>query len=379
MPEPNDDRAGARRFRPPAGLLGMLGLALAFELAVAARDRHSTDAAMCWRETARAAVAHAPGCDALLFGDSLVKFGVLPRVVAARGGPRAYNLALHAGPIPASYFLLRRALDAGARPRAVVLDAMTHGLAADPRDPALARGWAELATARDALDLAASLRDPGFLGRVLLARAVPSVRARHELRAAVLGRLGGRTWSPSRWFRILRRNWEVNRGAQPHVAAAGPVAVDPGHGGLFPRAWRPDPVNVEYLRRFARLAASRGITAYVLIPPLHPEVQARRAARHLDAAYDAFLRAEAARLPNLVVLDARRARYDESVFRDAVHLDRDGASALSDGLARALAGPADGPRWRPLPDFRRAPAPDLIEDLEQSRLAARRGGGARRR
>jgi hypothetical protein len=356
----------------------MLGLVLAFELAVAARDRHATDAAMSWRETARAAAARAPGSDALLFGDSLVKFGLLPRVVAASGGPRSYNLALHAGPIPASYFLLRRALDAGARPRAVVLDAMTHQLAAIPTDPALARGWAELLSVRDLADLSWSLRDAAFLGRTLVAKLVPSARARHELRSGARDRLAGRGGSLSHWFRVLRRNWEANRGAQPHAPAAGPVVVDPGHGGIFPRDWRPLAVNVDYLRRFARLAAARGIAVYVLIPPLHPAAQSRRAAMGLDAAYDAFLRDELARLPGVVVLDARRTPYDETVFRDAVHLDRHGASTLSGALATALAAPGDAARWRDLPAFRRASAPDLVEDLEQSRLASRRGGARRR-
>jgi len=63
-------------------------------------------------------VAH----DVLCFGDSQMKFGIAPHVVAARTGRPAYNLAIVGGQPPASYFLLRRALEAGARPSAVLFD-----------------------------------------------------------------------------------------------------------------------------------------------------------------------------------------------------------------------------------------------------------------
>lgn len=376
MPDVTPIRRCGSFKRLPAGLLGALALIVLFELTVASRDRHATDAALCWRETARAARDDAPGCDLLLFGDSLVKFGVLPRVLEAGGAPRAYNLALHAGPIPASYFLLRRALDAGARPRAVVLDAMTHQLSADPNDPTLARGWTEMASPRDLADLAWSLRDPDFFTRGLLGQMVPAIQARHELRAGFLARLEGRSWSLSHWFRILRRNWDINRGAQPHVPATAPVFVDPNHGGLFPDQWQPTPLNVAYFRRFCRLAADHGATVYWLIPPLHPDAQARRAARHLDDAYNAFVRAELERNPNLIVLDARpnSNAYGERVFRDAVHLDRHGALALSHSLARALtSADDDATRWRRLPAVSGGLAPELVEDMEQSRVAARSG------
>lgn len=360
--------------RLPVGLLGALTLVVLFELTVASRDRHATDAAICWRETARDAVRAAPGRDLLLFGDSLVKFGVLPRVLEATDAPRGYNLALHAGPIPASYFLLRRAFEAGARPRAVVLDAMPHQLATDPNDPTLARGWAELASLRDLVDLSWSLRDLDFFSRGLIGRILPSARARFELRANFLARLEGRDWSLSRWFRILRRNWDANWGAQPHVPRTAPVVVDPNHGGLFPDRWRPTPLNIAYLRRFCRLAADHGATVYWLIPPLHPEVQARRALLRLDDAYGEFVRNEIRNLPNVVVLDGRRGAYDESVFRDAVHLDRRGALVLSRSLAVALASSGENPeRWRELPVVSVALAPELLEDMEESRLAVRSG------
>ncbi len=369
---PRPPRSSWRRL--PAGLLGALALVVLFEATVASRDRHATDAALCWRETARAAESKATGCDLLLFGDSLVKFGVLPRVLEASGGSRAYNLALHAGPIPASYFLLRRALDAGARPRAVVLDAMSHQLTADPNDPTLARGWAELASPRDLADLAWSLGDLNFFSRGLLGQLLPSVRARHELRANFLARLEGRSWSLSHWFRVLRRNWIANQGAQPHVPRTSPVVVDPNHGGLFPDHWRPTPLNVTYLRRFCRLAAEHGATVYWLIPPLHPDVQIRRARLHLDDAYNTFVRDEIQRLPHVMILDARRASYDEGVFRDAVHLDRRGAQALSQSVAVALGAPnGNAARWRELPLVSGEWPPALVEDMEQTRVAARSG------
>src|SRR5690242_12777653 len=114
---------GARRHPWPVGMLGMLALVLAAESYVA---RHDLDFATLWsanwRHGAAAARREGPKSAVLAFGDSLVKDGVAAPVIEARLGRRAYNLAVFNGQAPASYFLLRRALDAGARPAAVLID-----------------------------------------------------------------------------------------------------------------------------------------------------------------------------------------------------------------------------------------------------------------
>ena len=67
-------------------------------------------------------VATAAGRPVVGFGDSLVKNSLLPSVLDARSGMKAWNLAVPSGQAPLHYFLFRRLLRAPARPLAVVID-----------------------------------------------------------------------------------------------------------------------------------------------------------------------------------------------------------------------------------------------------------------
>ncbi len=89
--------------------------------------------ASCWALAARDATTHAPGRDVLLIGDSLVKHGLAPALLDQTAGSNSYNLAIAAGPAPATEALLRHALAAGVRPRAVVFDLKAGLLAGGPR------------------------------------------------------------------------------------------------------------------------------------------------------------------------------------------------------------------------------------------------------
>ena len=177
----------------PRGFIGMLTLMALVELYVGCHSlRYTTDHALCWKEFARAAGCEVSGCEVLCFGDSLVKLGVLPQVVEACSGRLAYNLALLNGPPSASYFLLRRALDSGARPKVVVVDFMPGQVARDPRQEEFRRAWPDLVSARECLDLAWSTRDAAFLGRLAVAKLLPLVKSDREIRAEILSALGAR-------------------------------------------------------------------------------------------------------------------------------------------------------------------------------------------
>ncbi len=77
-----------------------------------------------WRRAGPAAKGRAAtGAEVLCFGDSQVKTGIAAVALEARLDRPVYNLGMMAATPAGSYFVFKRALDAGARPRAIVLDA----------------------------------------------------------------------------------------------------------------------------------------------------------------------------------------------------------------------------------------------------------------
>ena len=150
------------RPRVPAGMLGMIALMVLVELGLGRTHRFDSDLSESWRIKASAARREALRSDVLCFGDSLVEFGLVPQVFEERLGGKAYNLALHAGAPSASYFLLKHALEGGARPKAVVVDFMPHQVTLNPGHEMIRRrAWPELATLGDAVDLWRTNRDGG--------------------------------------------------------------------------------------------------------------------------------------------------------------------------------------------------------------------------
>jgi hypothetical protein len=107
----------------PWGLLGMLALVATIERSWFHRNlAFANGLGHGWSETARRLKESARGREVLCFGDSMVKYGLIPNVLREQTGRRAYNYALVGGTAPATYFLFRRALDAGARPATVIVD-----------------------------------------------------------------------------------------------------------------------------------------------------------------------------------------------------------------------------------------------------------------
>ena len=240
---PGNGRIGRLRGRWPAGLVGMLALVAAVEAGVVRLGREiGTLTSADWRRDRQAAASEAAaGAEVLCFGDSLVKTGVTPAALEARLDRPVYNLAALGSPVPASYFLLRRALDAGARPRAIVLDANEPQLWGSPYRNFVA-AWAELVNPIEALQLARDDGDLGFFS-LYLTNLLPSVRFRLDLRKAVVGGVAGRPREPSiPWDPVVVRHYRRNRGAilfQPTHAMDGP---DPYPNGLLP----PDDAELYY-------------------------------------------------------------------------------------------------------------------------------------
>jgi hypothetical protein len=305
-----------------------------------------------WRMAALDAEAKAPGCDVLCFGDSLVKYGVLPREIEARTGLKAYNLATSGGTTASAYFLLKRALHSGAKPRAVVVDFAALMPVTDAPQGLL--NYPELATPGDCLELAEVVGDPSFFGASMVAKALPSARFRHEIRGAVLASLAGRSTSERASVDSHRRIWARERGAQPTVPGRAYHPREPELiEALSPEGWTCPPADLAFIERFLSLAGSRGIAVRWLLPPMAPGVRDRRLARGADEAYGRFARSLAARHPGVMVLDARASGYDDSVHIDHLHLDERGALALSDDVAATLipSSPRSPASWVDLPLF----------------------------
>ena len=341
------------RAEVPRGFLGMLALVVAFELAIGGRHMDFTTVwADDWRRTGEAATRQARGRDVLYFGDSLVKYGVLPKVIEARAGLKGYNLATNAGTLPSSYFLLRKTLAAGIRPRLIVADFAALML---PDAPMMSvRMYPEFATPRDILDLAWAARDPGFAAATLLGKLLPSYKCRFEIRASVLAALEGRRASPWPAQAVIWQTWKAQDGAQPMPSPPWKAPAPPDLiAGLTPATWSCDALNRDYLERFLALADALAIPVVWLMPPLGPEVQAARTLKGTDAAYARFAREVMARHPTLAVLDARDAGYDANVHFDPIHLDARGASVLSADVAAALLERQEGraDRWVALPPY----------------------------
>lgn len=305
-----------------------------------------------WRIAALDAQAKARGCDVLCFGDSLVKYGVLPKEIEARTGLKAYNLATSGGTTASAYFLLRRALDSGARPRAVVVDFAALLPITDAPQGLL--NYPELATPRDCLELAEVVGNPGFFGAAMVAKALPSAQFRHEIRGAVRASLAGRSTTERASVDSHRRIWARERGAQPTVPGRAYHPREPELiEALSPEGWTCPPADLAFIERFLGLAGSREIAVRWLLPPMAPGVRDRRLARGADQAYGRFARSVAARHPGVVVLDARASGYDDSVHIDHLHLDERGALALSDDIAATLtpSSPRSSALWVDLPLF----------------------------
>ncbi|MGE3822041.1 MAG: hypothetical protein AB7I30_21720 [Isosphaeraceae bacterium] len=375
------DRLVNRRW--PGGLLGALALCLVVEIGVGrlADDRFTTVGAAAWSHastSARRATSRG-NLGIVGFGDSLVKHGVLPAVLERRLGRPSINLAMPWGQAPAHDVLLRRILRDGGRPDALLVDGEMLG-----DDPAeRIRVWPELLNVFECAELALTAGDSRLLGMLTLGGLSPSFRVRADLRAGALAFLTGRTLPDAQEVLVHRRNWRRNLGAEPLPMVHSSIGPDP-RGAVSSERWSCHPVNAVYVERFLERSKARAIPVFWLLPPYHPGVQRLRERNGRDAAYEAFVRALAARHPHVVVVDARRAGYPARAMADLTHLNREGAlvfsAALADVIAARLAetGPGASPRWVDLPSWGEHVPTEVgdavaVEDLRESaRAFARR-------
>jgi hypothetical protein len=328
----------------PWGLLGMLALAGAIETQVAgSADRLAGYEGLAVRFALDAARREAPRCDVLSLGDSVVKFGFDPAEIEARTGLKAYNLAVPGTPPPLTYALFRRALDAGAKPKVLVIGQMSLG--GDPW--ANVSQFGEFVGIGEAWSLAWSCRDCSLFGAMITSRLIPSLRYRYQIRAGLRG-------DPVPDANNFLDTWNAGHGAElrpPRDASQSSTEQD-RDANRFSQPWQVHGIYEQYFEKLVKLALSRGIAVYWLIPPMLPEVQTRRDALGLDDRHTGNLRTIHSWLPGVVVLDARHSGYPATDFFDPIHLNARGAARLSAEIAGVIARrrtEQGGPLWVNLP------------------------------
>ena len=369
--------SAALRARRSGGFALMIALVIVVESFVVGRDLDFVHPWFWdWRLTGQAARKEVKDCEILCIGDSLVKFGVPPRVLEARLGRRAYNLAIGVGMPPSSYFILRRALESGTRPSAIIIDFKPHLLTYDLTS--CARHWPEFLTARECLELSIAAGDAHFLAATMVARSLPSVRARFEIRANIEAAWRGVSVSPRDAVTAVWRNWRVNRVRQ--IMPRNPDAASQAFTWtvhLFPSDWKCREINRIFIDKIFSLAEQNGVKVFWLLPPVSPATQETSEKIGLDARFESFVRVVRERHPNVIVVDGRHAGYGQDLHVDPIHLDRAGASALASDLAGIIDRFEKEPTpsqhaWIALPRFQASTVePDSLEDLEQSRIVLR--------
>jgi hypothetical protein len=365
----------------PWGFVGTVVVVALIECLIGRNWLTFTDpVSLSWRYSAEGVKNDAPGCELLCLGDSLIKHGLLPSVLEKETGRRTVNLSAAREPTLFTYFLLRRALEAGARPRAIIINAKPAVLLAGPEFNS--RYWEEVLTPRECVEFSLLTRNGPFMLATITGRLLPSLRSRLEIRSQLIAAAHGETDPIPAMNRVLLRNWTVNRGANVVSVHAKPAADDTEaeiEHRLHPRLFFVDPTNAAGMERLLQLAAAHQIPVLWLLTPLAPDLQERRDQSGAEAGYETFVRSYLIRYWRiLTVLDARRGDYPATVFTDLTHLNRQGALALSHAVARTIRPLLDRPpsdsgiRWLVVerPSFDRPLEADaLVEDLDQSRRA----------
>jgi len=356
----------------PWGFLSMISLVVAIEANVSRRWRELSDpTSLSWQYADRAARYDAAGRDVLFLGDSLIKHGLVPSVFERESGLRGVNLSAARAPALFSYFVLRRALESGARPSAIVIDTK----------PAVLMGgvdynahyWPAALTPRECLELGwlAGKRPMGLAA--MAARLIPSFQSRLEIRSGIAATLEGKTDPIREINRLLWRNWTVNDGTNVAMMDSpyrGELEEDIREK-LHPDRWHVDEANARGLERLLELAAHHRIRVFWLLPPISPGLQEWRERSGSETKYEQFVRSHLGRFPGVVrVLDGRRIIREASLYVDATHLSGRGAIALSRAVGAAVKAAWEGREgdrgWIDLEEP--APAADPpLEDVERSK------------
>ncbi len=364
------------RGRWPVGLLGMLALIVGVESFLMAHDGDFTTlVASNWRLEGAAPAKFAARNEILCYGDSMVKFGIQPKILGEKLGKKTYNFALYCGSAASSYYMLKRSFDSGAKPAAVIVDFQPELIMGNSMN-ILSRVYPELLSFGELAEMCWKAKDPNHFGEFVVCKILPSARKRFEIRESFNAATQGQSVSVKEKLLASERNWRVNRGAEvlsKYPYFDGQVPTTGAYPAMFWTPWFVEPLNEQYVEKFLKLARSRNVPVFWTLQPNAPAVDAQREQIGYNAQYEAYVRKCQARFDNLVVIDGRHVNYPKELFTDPVHLDKDGATACTLGVAEVmkarLIDHQDGPRWVALPDHRNEPRSIPLEDAMESSLA----------
>jgi hypothetical protein len=349
----------------PWGLVGCLILMILCEAVIERRGFDwMTPDQWVFRMTGKRLTAHARDRDFLVFGDSLAKLSLAPKLVEDVSGLSGYNFALSGSQAANSYFLLNRVIKSGAKPRIILIDFFPpllrlphwHVIENDPF----------LLSTCEAIDYAWHVGDATFLSSLLARQALPSIRQRQSIRSAIVGRLDhsiAGTWA--HFTHHLLHNITANNGAQIHVCEPLTHNLDLYDHSHFPH-WQIQPVQEVYVDRFFTLARQHGIRVGLLLPPFCQGALERIARTGFEDRWMSWIRGKLNRHTNLFVIDGLQSEYEESAFFEPTHVGRDGATFFSKEVGKLLMGidrPETTSRWHRIPKYQKPPRNEAIEDL----------------
>ncbi len=251
-----------------------------------------------------------------------------------------------------TYFLFRRALDAGAHPSAIIINTKQAVLIGSPDYNA--SYWPAVLSPWECLELGVFSRRPETAAAALVGCLLPSLRSRLEIRSNLMAAFRDEADPLHDINRVLWRNWTVNDGANVaslHSGYHGELSPEIQER-LHPDAFYVDRSNDEGMERLLRLADERKIRVYWLLTPLSSGLQAWRDRSGSEARFEEWVRRFQTRYPQVVtVLDARHVVSDASMFIDATHLAGRGAIELSHAVGMTIKNEASrrmsasDPRW----------------------------------
>ncbi len=267
--------------------------------------------------SARALVADSTAPDIEIVGDSVGRYGLLSSALAADDSVYVRNDAMEGSRLPFNYFLLRREFEAGHVPRAIVIahTPYTFDAAFVARLAGTFAEWSELPE----IFMTTRHWSDALFGT--LARVSYILMNRASFRALLSGDVSFFVTPETENVQTILSDagaLELVRGG----VFTGETPPFPFEVGLRETYLQPFQVDAEtdtYFRRLLALAKAYDVRVFWITMPVPRTVHAAQTSSDFEADMLAYLQAFEER-GDLVILQGPFIAYEDSLFRDPVHL-----------------------------------------------------------